>query len=132
MAIVGILASVAYPSYQNHVTKTHRVNAEGSLLELSQYMEKFYTETTGGYDSNPFSLPFSQSPNDGSAAKYNITVTRATNSYTLTATPTSAQNDPNCGALTLNSVGVKCINGSTTQCSNSTTQSVIKQVNSCW
>jgi len=131
VAIVAIIASIAYPSYQTYVTKTHRANSAASLLELSQFMEKLFTET-GVYTGT--ALPFTQSPNDGSSAKYNIAVARTATAYTLTATPAGAQanNDANCGALTINSIGVKCINNSTTQCSNSTTASVTEAVADCW
>ena len=43
VAIVGILAAVAYPSYQQHVLKTRRAAAAGCLLEHAQFMERYYT-----------------------------------------------------------------------------------------
>lgn len=133
VAIVGIIASIAYPSYQAHTLKTHRANSMASLLELSQFMERLFSET-GSYTPAPaVALPFTQSPNDGSTAKYTIAAsTRTATAYTLTATPSGAQtNDTRCGALTLNSTGVKCITNGT-QCSNSATASVTAAVANCW
>ena len=43
VAIVGILAAIAYPSYTQHVLKTHRRAAQACLLELAQWMERYYT-----------------------------------------------------------------------------------------
>jgi len=129
VAIVGIIASIAYPSYRGHMLKTHRTDSTAKLLELSQFMERFFSET-GAYTSA--TLPFTQSPNDGSKVKYNITSTIAATAYTLTATPTGGQAaDTQCGALTLNQTGVKCITNGT-QCSTSTTASVRTAVANCW
>jgi type IV pilus assembly protein PilE len=43
VAIVAILAAIAYPSYQSHVVKTRRKAAEACLVELAQWMERYYT-----------------------------------------------------------------------------------------
>ena len=43
VAIVAILAALAYPSYQSHVVKSRRGVAKACLLELAQFMERYYT-----------------------------------------------------------------------------------------
>src|SRR3546814_397508 len=43
VAIVAILAAIAYPSYQNHVTKTRRGAGAACLMEAAQFMERYYT-----------------------------------------------------------------------------------------
>ena len=133
IAVVGILASIAYPSYQTHVTKTHRGESAATLLESSQIMERFFSET-GAYTGAP--LPFTQSPNDGSSAKYNIAYAAGSptaTAYTIVATPTGSQasNDTKCAALTLSSTGVQCIKNGT-KCSDSATASVRDEVAACW
>ena len=67
VAIAGILAAIAFPSYQNSVRKTRRTNAEADLVQLSQFMERIYTEN-GSYMRGGASpaLPFTVSPQDGS------------------------------------------------------------------
>ncbi len=128
VAIVGILGSIAYPSYQAHVRKTNRADAQSNLLELSQFMERYYSEV-GNYTGA--ALPFTTSPRDGSA-KYNLTSVIATTAYTLTATPIGIQaGDTQCAALGINSLGVKCIAGGT-KCSDSATASVREEVARCW
>lgn len=42
IAIIGILAAIAYPSYQESVRKTHREEAKRTLLEAAQHMETYY------------------------------------------------------------------------------------------
>ena len=43
VAIIGILAAIALPSYQRHVTETRRDAATACLLELAQFAERHYT-----------------------------------------------------------------------------------------
>jgi len=109
VAIIGILASLAYPSYQDSVRKTHRAEAQGDLMELASFMERYYTENnryrTGG--GGAVALPFTQSPRTGTAF-YQITQGNLTDtSYTLTATAqaTGGQNNDTCGNLTISNTG---------------------------
>lgn len=44
VVIVGILAAIAYPSYQRHVLRTYRASAQACLQELVAYMERYYAE----------------------------------------------------------------------------------------
>lgn len=47
VVIVGIIAAVAYPSYTNHVIKSHRTVA---LSDLSRIQLELETSYDGGYD----------------------------------------------------------------------------------
>jgi len=40
VAIVGILASIAYPSYQDSVRKSRRADVKGVVLGLANAMER--------------------------------------------------------------------------------------------
>lgn len=51
IAIVGVLSSIAYPSYKEYVAKGRRAEAKASLLSAQQWMERFYTENFR-YDRN--------------------------------------------------------------------------------
>jgi type IV pilus assembly protein PilE len=97
VAIVGILGSIAYPSYLNQVTKSRRTDAQAVLMEAAQFMERFYTENnrydqdTGG---TAVALPaqLQESPRDSGTKSYDITVQASTTStYTLRATPKNGQ-----------------------------------------
>ncbi len=124
VAIVGILAAIAIPAYQDNVRKTRRADAQGALLQFANAMERFYTEQSpftylgaangGGNTGAPDSAVFvSQSPSTGTAF-YNLTISAAAaNSYTLSAAPTGAQTSDTCGTLTLTSAGVKGVSSST-------------------
>lgn len=45
VAILGIIAAFAFPSYQAHVMKSRRADARATLLSLAQTMEVHYTNT---------------------------------------------------------------------------------------
>jgi type IV pilus assembly protein PilE len=135
VTIIAVLAAIAIPSYNNYVMRARRTEARGNLQELSQYLERYFTEN-GRYDQDrggtAFSLPFNKSPKEGAATFYNIAFAAgpAQSSYTLKATPTGAQTiDTACGALTLAHTGTKCIlNG--TKCSNVVADQAV--VGECW
>lgn len=104
VAIIAIIAAIAYPSYQEQVRETRRANAQADLLELSSYMERYYTERFSYADA---ALPFNTSPKQGGSAFYNLSFPADpdANSYIIQAEPTGAQTDDRCGTLTINEVG---------------------------
>ena len=116
VAVIAILAAVAWPSYQNQIRATNRSDAQGALLGLAQAMERHFTENgsyngagadgADGTSGAPVIFP-AQSPLDGSNKSYNLTlnVTNGGASYQLFATPFGAQAVD--GQLRLSSSGEK-------------------------
>jgi type IV pilus assembly protein PilE len=45
VAIIAILASIALPSYQSHITNMRRTSAQACLLELVQFTERYYSNS---------------------------------------------------------------------------------------
>ncbi len=43
IAIVGIIAGIGYPSYQNHITNTRHADAKVMLLEIMQLQRRYFT-----------------------------------------------------------------------------------------
>ncbi|CUI03473.1 type IV pilin protein [Massilia antarctica] len=116
VAIVGILSAVALPAYQKSVLKSQRSVAKGVLMQNAQFLERFYTTTaTGTYVGG--TLASATSPKDvaAGAVRYNITVVLAADTFKLTATPTTAQADDECGTLTLSNTGAQTA-AKTTDC----------------
>lgn len=108
VAIIGILAAIAYPSYVEFVERGRRNDAKAVLLEAAQYMERVFTEQRT-YVGAVLPTSLAASPREGSAW-YNITanITAAT-SYTLIATPKTGWTPQKCGSLTLDQLGAKTI-----------------------
>lgn len=112
VAIIGILAAVAYPSYQEYVHRSNRAEAKGILLELAQLLERNFTEANR-YDQtstgSAWVLPVTQSPRTGTA-KYTVQFAAAMptqNTYTLEAVPVGAMTGDVCATLTLTHTGIR-------------------------
>lgn len=130
VAIVGILASIAVPSYQNYVRDSNRAVAKSILYENAQFLERFYTEnnqydaTVGADgiantgDDAAVVLPILQSPRTGTA-QYNIDFLAVGNAtFTLRATPVGTMAGDTCGALTLTNAGVQGAGDTVATCWN--------------
>jgi type IV pilus assembly protein PilE len=119
VAIVGILASIAYPAYQDSVTKSRRRDVEGVLLDLSNVMERYFTvnNTYGGVAGTTATPADTGTPNTdiykippGAKTYYTVTISVATaTTYTLSAAPisTGPQAHDSCGTLGITQTGAK-------------------------
>lgn len=106
VAIIGILAAIAYPGYQEYAMRANRAEARSILLENTQLLERHFTTSN---DYSTFGGLIAQSPKTGTA-KYVITVAGTSTTYTLTAAPTDS--DSKCDSLTLDNTGAKTSSGS--------------------
>lgn len=110
VAIVAILASIAFPSYQDSTARARRADAQGALQGFAQAMERHYT-TNGTYVGAATSAGVptifsTKSPIDGSTTYYDLLVDAADGtSYTIGAEPTGSQADD--GVLLLRSTGAR-------------------------
>lgn len=117
VAIVAILAAIAYPSYQDQVSSSRRSDAQGALSSFALAMERHFTSNNtylgaAGTQAVPANsgAPWifaSQAPLDGATKYYNLTIKAGAtqSSYTLVATPIGAQVGD--GVMELDSTGAK-------------------------
>ncbi len=115
VAIIGILATIAYPSYTQYVLRANRAEAQAILSESAQFMERRFT-TCGTYATNatcttaatPTSA-VSPAGASGGAIKYNISFSAGptVTAFTLQAVPTTGQSSDTCGTLTLSNTGAQ-------------------------
>jgi len=120
IAIIGILFALALPTYQNHVVESRRKAAQVCLMELSQFMERYFTtRMTYAAPVGVDILPQTQCRAD-LAASYGFFLTpgagvNAATQYTLSAVPVAgsaqAAADTACGTLTLNQAGTRGADG---------------------
>lgn len=125
VGIVGILAGIAYPSYQDSVMKSRRADVKGVLLGLANAMERHFTETNSylgaaGTTAIPADTgaPRIYSIPKETASFYTVTIIDPENidpakgpitasSYALSAAPIGAQINDICGTLTIFHTGEK-------------------------
>lgn len=107
VAVIGILAAVAMPSYTQYVMRSKRSAAQAQMMDIANLQQQFllanriYADKTA-LESNGYALPSEVSV----AYSYDIAVgTGAAPSFTITFTPSGSQTGD--GALSLSSEGVK-------------------------
>lgn len=112
MAIIGILVSLAYPSYLDYVTRARRHDGQTALLELANQMEHYYAnnntyQTATIATGNATDV---RSNNTSLEGWYMLEITQQSDTnYALQAIAIKAQamNDPFCSNLTFTSLGEK-------------------------
>lgn len=104
VAIIGLLASIAYPSYQDHIVRTYRASAKACMMEHVQWLERRYT-TNMAY-ANPPILGCETESNLNT--RYTITHPTTQSTYTVIGTPIGSQAARDtCGALSITHTGAK-------------------------
>lgn len=107
VAIIAILAAIAIPSYTKYIVASHRTEAQTAMLNLAQYLESKYNASFS-YPAEVDIPPSLKAPTNVSTYyTISVSIVNASQNYTITATPTSAQNDSMCGTLTLKEDGTK-------------------------
>jgi len=108
IAIIGIIAAVAWPSYERYQQKGRRADGISALLQNSANLEKCFLNH-GSYDHARCiaSIPgFSSSTRN----YYTIAIVRNADAYTINAAPKNAQaGDGECGTLSITHLGVKSV-----------------------
>lgn len=112
VAIIGVLAAIAYPSYQEYVRKTKRAEMKSEMLDfarkLSNYKATNYSYTNA--NSNNLGIP---NTFPTSKPNYNITITPSnegvltTDAWVLFASPIANTTQTGTGIFCLNHLGQK-------------------------
>jgi len=107
VAVVGIVSSIAYPSYVAQVRKSRQADAQAALMNIAARQQQMLLDTRSYADSVAtlnVTLPIAVVQN------YAVTITVGTATvptFTATATPAGAQLAGACGVLSINQTGTK-------------------------
>ena len=111
LTLIGILSTIAYPFYNEHLIKVRRTYATAALEDLAGRMEEYYI-AKNTYDNA--TLESLRINNTHYKNYYYLDITAKDNTYVLSAIPLGKQknSDALCGSLTLDQNGNKNISGS--------------------
>lgn len=110
VVIIGILASIAYPSYSQYVIQARRAEAQSEMLKIQLGLEKWRA------NNNSYSSTLSNAGFTDTNTYYNYAITGAAagsaptaSLYVIRATAQGVQStgDSACTPLTLNQSGAK-------------------------
>ncbi len=107
VAIAAILAAIAIPNYSDYVLRSNRSSAQAFITDVASRQAQFFLDRRT-YATTIAALNLTAPTEVG--ARYNVAI--AVNAgppltYSITATPTGAQLNDRCGALTIDQAGNK-------------------------
>ncbi len=111
VVIIGILAAIAFPSYQQYIQAGRRTDAQTALLKIAAMQEQYFMDNktyTNDLTNLGLTNPF---VTEGGYYNVNSACTDCAIDFTLTAAPKGAQAGD--GDLTFNHLGSKTYKGNT-------------------
>ena len=108
VAVVGILAAVAFPSYRNHLIRGKRTAAKAAMMEIANREQQYLLANRSYADKAALvSNGFVVGSEVTAAYSWTLTANNAATppTFLITFTPTGPQASD--GALTLDNVGTK-------------------------
>lgn len=103
VVIIGILAMIAYPSYQESLTKTRRTDGQSHLMSIINAQERFYTENNT-YTTDLTDLGYASATDVASEEGF----------YEATAAACTALAINTCVIVTGTALGVQAVDGDIT------------------
>ena len=121
VAIIGNLAAIAYPSYQEYVRRTKRMDMQTSMVEIAAQIQRYKIANFSLVGASASDLGLSNQYPISGTKLYNVAITwlddkavskntlpLGSNRWTLTATPINPSAQYSDGHLVLNFRGERC------------------------
>jgi len=126
IVVLGIIAAIALPSYQEQVRRGKRTEGKSALLKAAQMEERFFTTNNTYSDAATFPTLFGlaasatvyssdgSGPNNNTNSPYTITLQAGAtgslgSSFEVRAVPNGAFTDSKCGTLSITNTGLKSV-----------------------
>ncbi|GLX12492.1 type 4 fimbrial biogenesis protein PilE [Pseudomonas straminea] len=120
VAIIGILAAIAYPSYDEYVKRGNRTEGQALLSDAAARQERYFSQNntyiTKEADIGKLGINLG-SGNKSATGKYVFSVSKVDKDGGYTLTATQQFGDSKCGNLTLTATGTR---GATASGANAT------------
>ena len=139
VAIISILAAIAFPAYDAYVIRGKRAEGRAMLMDAASKMEKHYSDclrfgtalaAAKDCDGNGVNI-CGATTCSSETGKYNLSIENATaTTYTFVATNTFQ--DTQCGVLRLRQTGEKCATTSAGQQCSTGSSAAREVVSNCW
>lgn len=120
ISILSLLVSIALPSYSEHVARARRADARTQLLQVAQFMHRFYAANDNYQqdradvsvrDLVPANLK--QSPADGQAIYMlsipQVSLTRSSFEIRMVPVPGGSMAGDKCGTFAIDSLGARSV-----------------------
>ncbi len=107
LVVVGILASIAYPSYTSHLRKSRRAEAQQVLMDIAARQQQLLLDSRA-YAATLADTGATVPPSAQTYYRFEVAAgTGVTPGFTATATPLGTQASDSCGTLSINEANVK-------------------------
>lgn len=113
VAIVGILAAIAYPSYDEYVKRGNRTEGQALLQDTSARQERYFSQNNAYVtDDADIAKLVLKGGNKSETGKYSLTLSKVNGDGGYTLTAEQDFGDSKCGDLILNALGERDRSGS--------------------
>ena len=115
LAVISILASIAYPNYMEYLQRARRAECASVLLGQANAMERRFSTTNSYVGALPGPV---QCPADGGPSSYVLGFAEdkpTALTFVIQAVPAGAQTGDRCGTLSIDNTGLKKASGMTTR-----------------
>jgi type IV pilus assembly protein PilE len=106
VAIIGILAAIAFPAYGSYIVRSNRAAAQSYLMDLAQAEAQFMADSRSYATLDDLHITAPAAVSD----KYTVTIDLVDGppaGFTITATPIVGTNQAADGALTIDNAGAR-------------------------